>query len=81
MKTIFKLTNHNSELVSEGEEIIGIGFANRGPFEILNTCSVDYDTLRGEEKEIADAFIDMMRTKMLACGGSDDGSLGLGGES
>ena len=70
----FELTNSLSALAPIGTEVIAVAFINNGAFAFLNNCSVEYTALTTEEKAIADAFIDMMKTKVLACGSGPDGS-------
>lgn len=74
MAKVFELTNSKSVLAPDGTEVIAVAFINNGAFAFLNNCSVDYSILTTEEKAIADAFTDMMKTKVLACGSGPDGS-------
>lgn len=69
----FKLTDHLSEVVEDGTQIVAVGFINRGSFSMKNSCSVDYASLNDSEKQIANNFIDMMKTKVLSCGDDGDG--------
>lgn len=62
----FQLTNHVTDTVESTEEIIGVGFINNSEsFEIRNVRTLAYAALTAEEKAIADAFVNMMRVKVL----------------
>jgi hypothetical protein len=77
MPTNFQLTNSLSTLAPEGTEVVAVAFINRGEFAMLNTCdAITLDSLTSDERIIANAFIDMMKTKVLACvgGGADPAS-------
>ncbi len=67
MAKTFELTNSLSALATPGVEVIGVGFINNGAFEILNNCSVSYDSFSTEQKAIIDAFLDLMRIQVLTC--------------
>ncbi len=71
MAQIFDLINLKSEQVSSSNEVIAVGFVNNGEeYEVLNSVIAPYSDFSTEEKEIIDAFVNLMRAKVLE-GGSD----------
>ena len=74
MAITLEVTNHETSTVSEGHEVIAIGFNNHGEsFSILNAYTTELNNLNDSEQSIANAFIDMIRAKVLASGGSAGG--------
>lgn len=62
-----EVTNHVTETVEEGVEVLAFGFINHAAsFEMLGGVTIVYSELTTDEKRVVDTFVALMRAKVLA---------------
>lgn len=76
-----ELTHNKSELVTaEEKQIFAFGIIDHGDYELKGNVSIRTEELTEDQQAICAAFIDIMKTKILAAesggGGGDDGTGG-----
>lgn len=75
-----ELTHNKSEVVTvEEKQIYAFGIIDHGDYELKGNVSIRTEELTEDQQAICAAFIDIMKTKIMAAESSGGGGDGTGG--